>query len=166
MGRRRPAKYRHMLDEDVPVWEAWLSRYGDPTATYSYDVKVGKGITPDPNISTALQELGIGLTKKRIDVVESGPYHTRIIEVKRLAGLSSIAQLVGYPILYMATFNPTITPTPCLIAERLLLDVEMMLKTLQIEYYVIPPFEQLTAETVQARSSGEPNQSTEIPGEI
>jgi hypothetical protein len=66
----------------------------------------------------------------------------------------------------MATFNPTITPTPCLIAERLLLDVEMMLKTLQIEYYVIPPSQQLTAEAVQARSSGEPYQDTEIPGEI
>jgi hypothetical protein len=155
-----------MLDEDVPVWEAWLARYGDPAATYSYDVKVGKGITPDPNISTALQELGIGLTKKRIDVVESGPFHTRIIEVKRLAGLSSIAQLVGYPILYMATFNPSITPTPCLIAERLLLDVEMMLKTLQIEYYVIPPADQLSSEAVQARSFAEQGNITQIPGEI
>lgn len=152
-----------MLDEDVPVWEAWLSRYGDPAATYSYDVKVGKGITPDPNISTALQELGIGLTKKRIDVVESGPFHTRIIEVKRLAGLSSIAQLVGYPILYMATFNPTIVPSPCLIAERLLLDVEMMLKTLQIEYYVIPPADQLDSEAVQARSFAEQGNGSQIP---
>jgi len=137
MGRRPKGKYPHMLREDEEVWETWLALNKKPTGVYQYDVKVGQGITPDPRMSEVMQQWAIGVTKKRIDVVEETDFGIRIIEVKVAAGLTAIAQLVAYPILYEATFHPAVPVAPCLIASKLLLDVEMLLKVLGIEYFVV-----------------------------
>jgi len=128
-----------MLDSDVPVWERWTQAHGDPSWTYRYDVRVGQGITPDPRLSQVMSKWAIDITKKRIDCVVHKPGEILIIEVKTRAGLNSIAQVVSYPLLYQAQYNPTLPLRPILIAEKLLLDVEMLLRLLDVTYYVLPP---------------------------
>lgn len=128
-----------MLDEDVPVWERWMRENGKPDWTYQYDVRVGQGAIPNPRLSKVMQMWHINVTKKRIDVVVHKPNEILIVEVKTLAGLTSIAQVVAYPLLYKAEFNPTLPLVPHLIAEKFCLDVEMLLTILKIDFTLLPP---------------------------
>lgn len=133
-----------MLDHDCVIWRRWLEQFAVPTDTMHYDVKVGQGMNPDPRMTQTIQNWAINITKKRIDVVVHRETEILIVEVTTRAGLRCIAQLVAYPILYNATFNPTQPIRPYLVAEKLLLDTEMLLKFLEIEYCLIEPPKEAT----------------------
>jgi len=135
-----------MLDPDCDVWRAWLEQFALPTDTFHYDVKVGEGMNPDPRMTQVLQDWAINITKKRIDVVVHRETEILIVEVTTSAGLRCIAQVVAYPILYDATFAPTKPIRAVLVAERLLLDTEMLLKILQVQYYLLKPIKKPSPE--------------------
>ena len=139
MSRKPNRKYPHMLQSDVPVWDSWLDAFGNPEWTYQYDVRVGQGATPDPRLSAIMKQWAIDLSKKRIDVVIHKPDEIVIVEVKTRAGLAAIAQIVAYPLLYKAQFNPRLPIRPLLVCSKLLLDVEMLLKLLNVSYDVMDP---------------------------
>lgn len=137
-----------MLDPDCDIWRAWLQEYALPTDKFQYDVKVGEGMNPDPRMTETIQQWAINITKKRIDVVVHRENEILIVEVTRRAGLRCIAQVVAYPILYCATFNPQKDIKAILVAEHLLLDTEMLLKILQVPYYLLKPLQKDTAKPV------------------
>lgn len=160
MSRKPKREFPHMLDPDVPVWRWWLKKYGIPTDIYHYDVHVGEGINPDPRLTETMREWAINITKKRIDVVVHRGTEILIVEVTRRAGLKAIAQLTAYPILYKATFNPTKSLKPLLVAVDLLLDTEMLLRVLGIDYIVAPLKDLPSPEPVTQRSPKEETNDT------
>ncbi|GAI89752.1 unnamed protein product, partial [marine sediment metagenome] len=62
-------KYPHLVGSDIPIWDSWIRTHGHYFQGFDYDVHVGQGLEPDKDQSFQLQEMWIGLTQKRIDVV-------------------------------------------------------------------------------------------------
>lgn len=93
-------KYPHMLARDVALWERFIDRHPDYYQEVAYDVKVGKGVELPPDYPGNIKTDALALTRKRIDVVGIRPEGVDVIEVKPLAGLSAIGQVVSYRILF------------------------------------------------------------------
>ncbi len=95
-------KYPHLLGEDIPVWNRFISKYPDRFDTVDYDILVGKGgdtsNIPDDNS----KKQWVQLTRKRIDVIGYKNGFPTIIEVKKRVSLSTLGQVLGYRFLYLA----------------------------------------------------------------
>jgi len=100
-------KYPHMLPNEIPLWERFLSLYGKDFKNFRYDIHVGRGVDPGPDYDPKWRKLAIQLTQKRIDVVGERDGVVWIFEVKPDAGLSAIGQLLAYRALYRRDFNYT-----------------------------------------------------------
>lgn len=94
-------KFRHMLPNEVRLWERFLQLYGDWFKNYRYDVRVGEGVDPGPGYEEEWRRLARLLTQKRIDVVAEKDGEVWIFEVKPDAGLGAIGQVLSYKVLYM-----------------------------------------------------------------
>lgn len=94
------AKYPHMKPEDVAVWERFLGLKPDYAETVDYDVAVGPGAPTNPEHPEEIQRDHIILTQKRIDVVcYRGEEHI-LIEVKPIANMRGLGQIITYSHLY------------------------------------------------------------------
>jgi len=99
------AKYPHLMPNEVPIWEKFLSIWGDQFTDYKYDVHVGKGADPGPEVEEQWRRLAIMLTQKRIDVVAKRDGIVYLFEVKPDAGLGALGQLKAYRVLYREHFK-------------------------------------------------------------
>lgn len=125
---QRLGKYRHMMPNEVPIWERWLAGEGARFAPYEYDVAVGEGLVIEGEADELVKRIAQALTKKRIDAVSKRLGVVRIFEVKPRAGLSAVGQLIGYRELYRQTFNYRGAIELWLITDRLQPDMEPILK--------------------------------------
>lgn len=130
--------YPHLLPDDIVVWERFLSVNPNRFDRIDYDIRVGNGSTPDPNIDLNYQQMWRELSQKRIDAIGYNNGLTTIIEITRRAGMKAIGQMVVYPILYRETF-PGLDPIQSLlIAEELLPDIENTLLEHDIKFLLFP----------------------------
>jgi hypothetical protein len=92
-----------MLPAHVPLWQEFLKLHGNKYSAFEYDVTVGEGTPPLPDIPEFAKKDWLDLTKKRIDVIGFTPTYLDIIEVKPRAGLSALGQLLSYQTLFLKT---------------------------------------------------------------
>ena len=130
-------KYPHLLKVDVPVWERFLDYHGHNYNHFEYDVRVGLGRDPGPEVGNNIRQMALDLSLRRIDAVGHKADVIHIIEITTSAGMTAVGQLSSYPTLYRATFNPTIPTTPLLVAERLQSDIETALNAANIPFILI-----------------------------
>lgn len=90
-------------DESI-VWGKFLSLYGKNYDRFDYDLRVGTGIIPGPEIPENFKQDYISLTQKRIDCVGYTNNNATLFEVKTRALLPPLGQLLGYNILFISTF--------------------------------------------------------------
>lgn len=95
------AKYPHMLPAEVRRWDAFLEQYGMPEGKVSYDVHLGEGAEVDPSWSPWMISMVKTLSTHRVDVVVERPDEVVIVEIKGIAGMGAVGQLVGYEALWM-----------------------------------------------------------------
>ena len=95
------AKYPHMLPAEVRRWDAFLERYGMPEGAVSYDVHLGEGAPIDPDWPEWMAAMVKVLSTHRVDVVIERPDEVVIIEVKGIAGMGAVGQLMGYEALWV-----------------------------------------------------------------
>lgn len=103
-GRRE--KYPHMGKEDIAVWERYIASYPNEFDSVAYDVKVGVGHPPRPDMPDEYKKMQLDLSKKRIDVVGINRRGHAIIEVKPYASLSAVGQVQVYAQLYQREMRP------------------------------------------------------------
>ncbi len=90
----------------------FLSRHIEEYETYAFSVRVGQGMTPDPNHLPGIQYNTTFSTQKRIDIVAKNGRQATLFEVKFRANPSALGQLVTYRHLWMED-NPD-APEPFL----------------------------------------------------
>ena len=107
-------KYPHLIGEDTEVWNRFILNYPDFFDTVNYDVKVGKGISPEPTQNEDSKRQWANLTKKRIDVIGYKNNFVTIVEVKKRVGLYTLGQILGYKFLFLRE-NPDLKSISTLI---------------------------------------------------
>jgi len=129
--------YPHLLPDDVPVWQRFLAKYADNYTRIEYDVRVGVGQQPPPDLPPNIQKMAIDLSQKRIDAVGWTPEAIHIIEITRLAGIKAVGQLTVYPILYARTYTVALPLIPVLVCEQLLPDIRPVLDYRGIKTFIM-----------------------------
>lgn len=94
------AKYPHMQPEDVAVWERFLLKNPFYFDTVDYDVAVGQGAPQDESQPENIQYDGKILTQKKIDVVGYKGDTICVVEVKPIANMRGLGQILTYRKLY------------------------------------------------------------------
>lgn len=107
LGRFPPipqASYPHMLALDAELFTLFLLKHGTEYLRFDYDLPVGSGIDPGPDLPVYLRDDFIHLTRKKIDAVGYTSSGVDIIEVKPRAGLTALGQLIAYRDLFKLSY--------------------------------------------------------------
>ena len=110
-------KYPHLVGSDIAIWDSWVRTHGHYFQGFDYDVHVGQGLEPDKDQDYPLQQMWIGLTQKRIDVVGYRPGEIWLIEVKDRPTVAVIGQCLSYQTLYGIDYSPATPTISCLVAD-------------------------------------------------
>lgn len=89
-----------MKPEDVAVWERFIDDHPNYFETVDYDLAVGKGAPVDPTHPENIQRDHTILTQKKIDVVGYRGEEITLVEVKPIADMRSLGQIISYAHLY------------------------------------------------------------------
>lgn len=89
---------------DTQLWIIFLNKHGANYDKFSYDVKVGSGVSPSSDYSKKFYDDYVELTKKRIDAVGWTPAGAHIFEVKPRAGSAALGQLLMYRDLFTNSY--------------------------------------------------------------
>ncbi|MCB7130291.1 MAG: hypothetical protein J3T61_12225, partial [Candidatus Brocadiales bacterium] len=95
----------------VPIKEVW------------YDVHVGGAVELAAGADEMTRRIAAGLTRKRIDVVAKVGAGFWIIEVKPVAGLTALGQIIIYTRLFAREFTVTGEIVPVIVADEIDSDV-------------------------------------------
>ena len=94
------SKYPHLLEEDVKLWDAFISQYPNVFDRCDYDIHVGKGVRLNGEVPANIVRMATHLSQCRIDVVGFKGKTTTIVEVKPRARSNAIGQIITYKALY------------------------------------------------------------------
>lgn len=93
-------KYPHMKPEDVAVWERCLTKHSELFDTVDYDVCVGKGADFLPSGEDTPDGRENRLYQKKIDVVGYRDDSIYLTEIKPIANMRGLGQVIVYHKLY------------------------------------------------------------------
>ena len=96
-----PTKYPHMLPHETRVWDRYIEEHGLPEGVVEYDYHLGEGVTPDPSWPEWMVRMVKQLSTHRADVIVIRPREVVIVEVKSIAGMGAVGQLLGYEALWI-----------------------------------------------------------------
>lgn len=128
-----PVKYPHMLPREIAIWDRFIEEYGLPEGTVDYDVHLGEGAEVDPSWPSWMVSMVKRLSTHRADVVVSRTHEVLIVEMKSVAGMGAVGQLVGYEALWLRQ-EGTDRPVRLLcVCERLEADIRAVFQFYEIE---------------------------------
>jgi len=127
-----------MLDQDAPVLTAYLKELGARYTSVQFDVRIGTGRDPGPDFEDNIRQMGLDLSRRRIDALGHKPSSVDIIEVTNAAGVTALGQLIAYRELYIKHHAPTTPPTAILAARTLQTDMQPAYKAAGIELHLYP----------------------------
>ena len=109
MAEHIPRPFFHMLPEDREIWRRFLELFEDNFESYIYDRLVGPRYDwGEFDLPPGVARLAERLYALRIDVLAQREGETWVIEVKPLAGLSALGQVLAYD--YFIRKLPDTTP--------------------------------------------------------
>lgn len=119
--------YPHMLKEDSPVWERFLTQNPTLFERLYYDIKVG-GVFPGEEFgSEKMRKMFYDNTAKRMDVLGELKDEVWIIEVASRPGLRAVGQLQTYLALWFQDPKIHKTVKPVLVCVAIDSDLEAAL---------------------------------------
>ncbi len=127
------AKYPHMLPAEVRRWDAFLEQHGLPVGVVSYDVHLGDGAEIDSAWPAWMASMVRSLSTHRVDVVIERPYEVVIVEVKGIAGMGAVGQLLGYEALWLRDRGTDRSVRLLLVCERMEADMAGVFAFYEIE---------------------------------
>lgn len=128
-----PAKYPHMLPRETRIWDAYLDRYGVPEGRVSYDVHLGDGLSPDPEWPEWMVNMVKVLSTHRADVIVERAEEVVIVEVKSVAGMGGLGQLLGYEALWIREHGVGVPVRLVCVCETAEADIEAAFGFYEIE---------------------------------
>lgn len=130
-------KYPHMLPEDFPIWEKYISQHEHEFLRLYYNVRVGGQKIDDPNISPEMLRMWYKVNAKRIDVLAEKEDEIWIIEVTSRPGLRAVGQLATYLVLWLEDPKPAKPAKTVLVCEQLDPDIERTLPVYGMRAYTV-----------------------------
>lgn len=132
-----PSKYTHMLPSEVKLWDRYIAEFGLPEGEVVYDLHLGEGAPIDPSWPSWMARAVKALSTHRVDVTVRRPDEVLIVELKGVAGMGSVGQLVGYEALYLRQFGVDVPVRLVCVCERVEADMETVFGYYEIEVVVL-----------------------------
>ena len=88
--------YPHMLAGDTRIWSAFLDDPPIAITDVEYDVRVGAVPFDISELTEQEQKIARGLWRKRIDVIAETAHEVYVIEVKPVASVMALGQVIVY----------------------------------------------------------------------
>jgi len=137
------ASYPGLNTEASALWRQFLTYYGDQFYSYSYNVRVGRGLDPGPSATPEMRAQWRAVTTKRVDVVAEKLGQTWVIEVEPRPGLRTFGQVVGYVSLLPKYYPTQPSVMGALVCEYIGFDMAGLFIQAGIPYFVFPPHGQI-----------------------
>ena len=112
-----------MLGEDTAVWTRFLESGDIKVDEVWYDVHVGLPVLLPVGADSLVKRIADGVTRKRIDVVAIVDSVYWVIEIKPLATMFAMGQVLVYDRLFEAEFEPELEAWPVLVCDTVDEDV-------------------------------------------
>ncbi|MBA7539099.1 hypothetical protein ES705_31377 [subsurface metagenome] len=109
--------YPHMMAEDIAVWSKYLRDPLVPILEVWYDVHVGGAIVLPEGAGAIEQQVALGVSRKRIDVVARVGGGFWVVEVKPLASMLALGQVLSYSRLFIQEFAPVGEVWPVIVCD-------------------------------------------------
>lgn len=109
--------YPHMLAEDTAVWTRYLESPLVPIKELWYDVHVGAPMEPTLAGDTLGAVIAAGISRKRIDVVAAVGGGFWVIEVKPVANMVALGQVISYSRLFVQDYAPRGEVWPVIVCD-------------------------------------------------
>ena len=127
-----------MMPQELPTWRRFIRAQPDRFSEIVYDVHVGNGatiaFTTDPFVVAWAKHL----TQLRVDVLGRTGSRLTVVEVRRLPGLASIGQVLGYVTLFRRDFHYTGDLRRLLVCEFITDDLKWLASRARIEVVTVP----------------------------
>jgi len=127
------AKYPHMLPREERIWDAFIARFGLPEGRIDYDVHLGEGAPIDPEWPEWMKRMVKSLSTHRADVVVEREDEVVIVELKSVAGMGAVGQLIGYAALYLRQFGSSKPVLLLCVCEQCEADLASVFRFYEIE---------------------------------
>lgn len=130
-------RYPHLMPIDVRIWNRFLDLYGGDFIGFQYDVTVGEGAAPLPDMNARDKFLLWSLTVKRVDCLGIRRDSVTLIEVKPRLGMAAVGQCVSYFCLWRKQYGiaPAVrVATVCEQSER---DLGFVMSALGFQVIVV-----------------------------
>lgn len=112
-----------MLGEDTAVWTRFLASGDIKVDEVWYDVHVGLPVLLPVGSDSIIKRIADGITRKRIDVVAIVDSVYWIIEIKPVATMFAMGQVLVYERLFESEFQPDLEAWPVLVCDTVDEDV-------------------------------------------
>ena len=131
------AKYPHMTPPEVRRWDAFIEKHGLPEGKISYNEHLGEGAAIALDWPTWMAVMVKALSTHRVDVVVERPNEVLLIEVKGIAGMGAVGQLLGYEALWLRERGVDRPVRLLLVCERVEADMRAVFAYYEIEVVVM-----------------------------
>ena len=131
------AHYPHLMPADVEIWERFIEAVPDAYDSVEYDVKVGNAPEFVEREEVEMHRAQRPLYQRKIDVVGFKGDQIDIIEIGPRAGTNKIGQVVGYRVLYVRDFAPSVTPKAIVLTDDTTDDVLDVAKAQEVFIMVV-----------------------------
>ena len=125
---KKQAKYPHMKPEDVAVWERFIDQNPEYFLECEYDVAVGEGAPQNPEHADNIQYDGKILTQKKLDVVGYRNEDIVLVEVKPVANMRGLGQILTYEKFFNATYPQTLPVRKMIVCGSVERELDAMFK--------------------------------------
>ena len=99
--------YPHMGVKESKIWTLFLKNIGwDDIEYVDYAVRVGPAVVPSDIVEENIRRMAEAITKLRIDAVVHRKSEIWLMEVKEIANLVAIGQLISYEHYYIKEYKP------------------------------------------------------------
>lgn len=110
--------YPHFLAADTDVWTRYLQDPLAPISEVWYDVHVGQAMRVLPDADPMTQRIAAGIGRKRIDVIAKVRQGFWVIEVKPIASMGALGQILTYTQLFINEYEVDGEVWPVIIADE------------------------------------------------
>ena len=130
-------RYPHLMPIDVVIWNRFLDKYGGEFLGFQYDVTVGEGAAPLPEMSAQDKFLLWSLTVKRVDCLGIRRDSVTLVEVKPRLGMAAVGQCVSYYCLWSKQYGVSPAVRVATVCEQSERDLEFVMHKLGFQVLVV-----------------------------
>jgi hypothetical protein len=123
----------HVSSEDLILWEQFRRRSAKEYVAFYFDVALGSGEVPAPNVSEAVGKAWQRLTKFRADVVGDTGTEWHLIELRPNAGPGAVGAIQTYSTLWTIKPPDARPVVPIIVTDRCSADIRTVASLAGVE---------------------------------